>query len=63
MTALSGGPCKIRLIDVHGGRCVRICEPGQIAAETERYEAEGYRLDRHELAVGARGRTTNPSRL
>lgn len=62
MTALSGGPCKIRLIAPNNVRLVQICEPGQVASEVKRYEAEGYRLDRHELAVG-RGKTTNPSRL
>lgn len=60
---LSGGPCKIRLIDAHGSRVVRICEPGQIKAETKRYIADGLRLDTHELAVGKGHRTTNPSRL
>ena len=60
---LSGGPCKIRLVDQHGSRTVRICEPGQVDAEVKRYEAEGLRLDTHELAVGGGKRTTNPSRL
>ena len=41
---------------------MRICEPSQVASEVERYKAEGYKLDRHELAVG-KGKTTNPSRL
>jgi len=59
---LSGGPCKIRLISPAGSRVVRICEPSQVAGEVERCKAEGYRLDRHELAVG-KGKTTNPSRL
>lgn len=60
---LSGGPCKIRLISPTGSRVVRICEPSQVAGEVERYDAEGYKLDRHELAVGGGRRTTNPSRL
>ena len=63
MTALSGGPCKIRLIDAHGRRTVRICEPGEVDALVAEYKREGLRLDAHELAVGGGKRTANPSRL
>ena len=60
---LSGGPCKIRLVDAQGRRTVRICEPWQVDSEVERYKRDGYELDPHELSITSRKRTTNPSRL
>ena len=60
---LSGGPCKIRLISPNGARIVRICEPGEVAVLVAEYKRDGYALVSDELRVGAKGRTTNPSRL
>ena len=60
---MTAGPWKIRLIAPDGSACVRICQRDEAQSEVARYVAQGYALDKRELAVSGGKRTTNPGPL